>query len=218
MNNLEKEEVQKKSIIKNFFKKFWYLLWKDDSLKGWVFSIIFLFIFIKFIFFPGLSFITGTQLPLAIVESCSMYHQGNLVSNFNLWFERHEEKYLNINLTKEQLQSFIFKNGFNKGDILFIIGVNPEKIKVGDVIIFEGGQANPIIHRVVKIEEDVNGKKVFSTMGDNNNGQLSAEKNIPEDKVIGKAVFKLAPYLGWFKLIFVEYKQPPENKGMCNEN
>jgi len=78
---------------KSFFQKFWHLLWKEDSFKGWLFSIVVLFVFIKFIFFPVLGLVTGTALPLAIVESCSMYHQGNLLSDFDSWFERHKEKY-----------------------------------------------------------------------------------------------------------------------------
>jgi len=41
---------------------------------------------------------------------------------------------------------------------------------------------------------------------------------IKEEQLIGKAVFKLAPYVGWGKLIFFEYKQPQNNKGFCEEN
>ncbi|MGD9276837.1 MAG: signal peptidase I [Candidatus Pacearchaeota archaeon] len=203
--------------IKKFLKKFWFLVWKDDSLKGWVFSIVFLFIVIKFIFFPTLNFLTGTQLPLAIVESCSMYHSGNLLSNFDNWYERHDSKYENFVINKLDFEDFIFKNGFNKGDILFVIGAKPEKLKVGDVIIFAGGQANPVIHRIIEINNEER-KYYFSTIGDNNNGQLSFEEKISEDQLIGKAVFKIAPYLGWVKLIFFEPLQPSYNKGFCKEN
>ncbi len=203
--------------IKKCWDKFWFLVWKDDSLKGWIFSIIFLFLFIRLIFFPGLSLVTGTQLPLAIVESCSMYHEGNLFSNTNLWFERHEDKYSNLGLIKEQFLDFPFKKGFNKGDILFIVGTNPEKLEVGDVIIFNGNQANPIIHRIIEINEE-DGEKVFATIGDNNNGQLSFERKIKGNQIIGKAVFRLAPYIGWGKLIFFEPARPHSEKGLCNEN
>ncbi|MAG79275.1 signal peptidase I [Candidatus Pacearchaeota archaeon] len=192
--------------------KFWFLLWKDNSLKGWIFSIVFLFIFIKFIFFPTLSLVTGTSLPLAIVESCSMYHDGNLLSDYDEWWEQHETKYSSYEIEK---QDFTFKRGFNKGDILFITGKKPEKLKLGDIIIFNANHKNPIIHRVIKIKE-TNGEYIFSTIGDNNNGQISSEVNIQQDQVVGKAVFKLAPYLGWGKLIFFEYKQAESNKGFCN--
>jgi len=203
--------------IKEFFKKFWYLLWKDDSLKGWIFSVVFLFIFIKFIFFPTLSLLTGTALPLAIVDSCSMYHKGNLLSNFDSWWTTHEWKYTPYNINNETFKDFRLDNGFNKGDILFMIKANPEKLKVGDIIIFEGGQKNPIIHRIMKIEKRED-KYFFSTMGDNNNGQLSIEKEISQDQLIGKAVFKLLPYAGWGKLIFYEKARTPQERGFCKEN
>src|SRR4030042_1669906 len=203
-----------KEGVKTFFKKFWHLLWKDDSLKGWIFSIIFLFFVIKFIFFPVLSLITGTSLPLAIVDSCSMYHKGNLFSKFDSWWTTHEWKYNNYSINNETFREFKMSDGFNKGDILFIIKAKPEKLKVGDIIIFEAGQKNPIIHRIMKIEER-DGEYFFSTMGDNNNGQLSAEKEISDDKLIGKAVFKLVPYAGWGKLIFYERARSPEERGFC---
>jgi len=203
--------------LKEVWKKFWFLLWKDDSLKGWIFSIVFLFVFIKFIFFPVLSFITGTSLPLAIVESCSMYHNGNILSDYNKWWNKHENKYSEFNIVKEEFENFKLKNGFNKGDILFITGVKPEKLKKGDIIIFNAGQRNPIIHRIVKITEK-NEKYFFSTIGDNNNAQIPFETSIQQEQIIGKASFKIAPYLGWGKLIFFEYRQPESNKGFCQEN
>src|SRR4030042_1356553 len=120
---------------KGGFKKFWFLLWKDNSVNGWIFSLIVLFVFIKFIFFPGLSLVTGTSLPLAIVESCSMYHQGNIFSNYEKWWVEHESKYSQLNISKEEFDDFRFKRGLNKGDILFIVGSKPEKLKLGDIII-----------------------------------------------------------------------------------
>ena len=143
-----------KDGAKKFLKKFWFLLWKDESIKGWIFSILVLFLFIKFIFFPGLSLITGTSLPLAIVESCSMYHGGNLFSDFDEWWSRQEIKYSPFEIDKEEFRNSMFKKGLNKGDILFIVGANPEKLEIGDVIIFDAGQQNPIIHRIVSIKEE----------------------------------------------------------------
>ena len=206
-----------KEDIKKYLNKFWFLLWKDNSWKGWIFSILFLFIFIKLIFFPGLSLITGTALPLAIVESCSMYHNGNLLSDSDLWWENHNSKYENFNLDKNTFNDFIFNDGFNKGDILFILGAKPEKLKVGDVIIFKGGQRNPIIHRVINITQEGE-EYTFSTIGDNNPSQLPIEKTINENQLVGKAVFKLAPYLGWGKLIFFEASRSTSERGFCREN
>ena len=204
--------------FKEAWEKFWFLLWKDNSLKGWIFSVIFLFIFIKFIFFPLMSLATGSELPLAIVESCSMYHKGNLLSNFNDWFQRHEEKYSSLDINQTEFSGFSLKKGFNKGDILLITRATPEKIEVGDIIIFKSELKNPIIHRVTNIQEKSDGSLVFSTMGDNNNGQLSFEKEITEEQLVGKASFKLAPYAGWIKLIFFDWQKPQSERGFCGEN
>lgn len=221
---VEREEESKFSKagkkIKNFFKKFWHLLWKDDSLKGWIFSIIFLFVFIKFIFFPLLGLVTGTILPLAIVESCSMHHEGTIFSNFDNWWERHETKYENLGIEKIDFQNTIFskfRRGFTKGDILFITGVKPENINIGDIILFNAGQQNPIIHRVIEINYE-GGEYTFETIGDNNNGQLSFENSVNENQIIGKARFRIVPYLGWGKLIFFEHLRSESEKGICREN
>lgn len=210
-------ETKKGGKIKKIFRNFWNLLWKDNSIKGWIFSIIFLFIFIRFIFFPLLNLVTGTVLPLAIVESCSMYHQGNLFSNYDDWWIRHEPKYSQLNILKSQFDDFGFKKGLNKGDILFITGVKPEKLKVGDVIIFSAPTKNPVIHRIIKITKQGDGY-IFSTIGDNNNGQLSFEQEIKENQIIGRASAKIAPYLGWIKLIFFESSKTPQERGLCKEN
>lgn len=203
---------------KNFWKKFWFLLWKDDSLKGWIFSIIILLIFIKLIFFPTLSLLTGTKLPLAIVESCSMYHDGNLFSNYENWYDRHESKYEEFNLSEEAFSDFSFKKGFNKGDILLIVGTPTEKLKVGDVIVFQSSRSTPIIHRIISINNSDLENPIFSTIGDNNNGQLAMETSITKDQIIGRAVFRLVPYVGWGKLIFFEFTRYPSERGFCDEN
>jgi signal peptidase I len=211
---------------KSGFKKFWFLLWKDNSLKGWLFSLIFLFVFIKFIFFPFLNLVTGTTLPLAIVESCSMYHEGNIFSNFDGWFQRHEAKYSEIDITKEEFQDFVLKNGFSKGDILFIVKANPDKIKIGDIIVFNSGTRNtPVIHRIIKIQEK-EGKRIFTTLGDNNNQMLIPgnnvgnvdEREISEEQLVGRAVFRIVPGFGWIKLIFFENSKPESERGFCKEN
>ena len=203
--------------LKKGFDKFWFLLWKDDSFKGWLFSVIFLVVFIVFIFFPFLRLVTGTVLPLAIVESCSMYHDGNMLSDFDAWWQRHDSKYDNLNIDQNDFNDFRFRNGFNKGDILFIIKAKPEKLERGDIIIFNADKKNPIIHRIIDIRQD-NGNYVFSTIGDNNPGQLSFEQNIREGELVGKAVFKLVPYVGWVKLIFFENLRSIQDRGICHEN
>jgi len=201
----------------NLWKRFWYYFWKDDTIWGWIFSFAVIIILIKFVFFPFLNFATGTALPLAIVESCSMYHEGDLFSNPNKWYDAHESKYEQFDISKEQFSEFKFKKGFNKGDILFVFGTKPEKLKVGDTIIFQASQTTPVIHRIIEIKEE-DGERIFSTMGDNNNGQLPFEKNIKEEQIIGRASLRLIPYLGWGKLIFFEFTKPKEQRGFCRGN
>jgi membrane protein insertase Oxa1/YidC/SpoIIIJ len=75
-------EIKDPNKFKQFIKRFWWIVWKDDSFKGWVISLIFVFVLIKFIFFPFLNLVTGTKLPLAIVESCSMYHNKDIFVKF----------------------------------------------------------------------------------------------------------------------------------------
>ena len=203
--------------IKKYWNKFWFIVWKDQSLKGWIISIVFIFILIKLIFFPLLNLATGTALPLAIVESCSMHHKGNLFSNHENWWENHESKYSELQITKEQFNNFNLKKGFTKGDIVFITRAKPQKLEIGDVIVFDAGRNNPIIHRITKIETNQEGEKTFSTMGDNNNGQLEIEKSIQENQLIGKARFRIMPFIGWIKLSFYESKRTPQEKGFCDE-
>lgn len=213
-NAKEPEPQITKKEIKNIWDKFIFIVWKDDSPKGWLISLALIFILIKFLFFPVLSFVTGTTLPLAIVESCSMHHDGNYISNFDSWWNSRESLYEEFNITKTQFEEFHFTNGFTKGDILLILGADAEKLEVGDIIIFNVGKTNPLIHRIVQINETSEGK-IFSTLGDNNAGQLDAEKQITEEQLVGKATPVRVPYLGWVKLIFFEHLQPPYNKGFC---
>jgi len=204
-----------KEKLKKFWNKFWFIVWKDESPRGWIISILFIFIMIKYVFFPLLSLATGTVIPLAIVESCSMYHQGNIFSDQDSWWERHEGRYSQLGINS--FSDFPFKKGFTKGDILFIVKRNPDKLKMGNIIIFDINQRNPVIHRIIEINQNDDGTRTFSTIGDNNQGQLSFERSISESQLMGKAVFRLVPSFGWVKLIFYENFRPENERGFCNE-
>ncbi len=206
----------KKEFLRSI-KRFWYFLWNDDSWFGWIFSIAFLFLFAKFLFFPLLGFITGTTLPLAIVESCSMFHNEGITFSFDSWWENRERYYSDFSISREDFSNFWLKNGFNKGDILLIIRANPKKLDVGDIIVFSAPTKNPVIHRIVEINEE-GGKRIFSTFGDNNNGQISFEKEITEEQIIGKPLLKVAPYFGWVKLVFFERFRSSNERGLCHRN
>jgi len=95
----------------------------------------------------------------------------------------------------------------NKGDLLFIQGVDPEDIEVGDVIVYDahglwvGAPEDPIVHRVIDIKED-DGKLYFVTKGDAN--ELKDKEPVPENRVLGKVVGRI-PYVGWVKIILTDY-------------
>ncbi|MCK5321260.1 hypothetical protein KAJ38_01660 [Candidatus Pacearchaeota archaeon] len=189
--------------IKRYWKKIRDFL-QEDSWVSFAVTLLLAFIIIKFVFFSGLSFLTGTSLPLVIVESCSMYHhEAGLEKTFE------SSVYEDYDITLEDTSDWDFQNGINKGDMIFVVAA--ENIRIGDVIIFNGGTTNPLIHRVVNVGDS------YSTKGDNyktNSKQLPSEKIIEEDQLIGKALFKV-PFVGWAKLIFFEGTRVPRDRGLC---
>ena len=215
-----------KKIIKNI-KKAWNWIWHSDSILSWVVALVFIYVIVKFIFFPGLSLLMGTSLPLAGVESSSMDHQivqddyhrlslcGEIYSqsekhhiNFNEYWETCGDWYLEKGITEQDFSEFPLKNGFRKGDIIVVWGRFEPKI--GDVIIFkpnaDSNAPRPIIHRIVGIDNGI-----IETKGDHNEKQLTSSNNIyhtdetsiNEDQIIGKAIIRV-PYLGWPKIWVTE--------------
>lgn len=185
----------------NYLKSFWNYL-KQDTWHSWLVSLVLILIFIKLIFFPLLSLTTGSPLPIVVVESCSMYHE----TSFDSWFEKNEKFYSRFSINESDFSEFSLKSGLNKGDIVFIWGYSTPKL--GDIIVFQAGSKHPLIHRVISLEP-------LQTKGDHNSGQLSIEKSISEEQVIGKAVGKI-PSIGWIKLIFFEPFRAPEARGFCS--
>jgi len=181
--------------------KDFYNFLKEDSWQSWIVGISLVVVFVKAIFFPLLSLITGTALPLVVIESCSMYHD----SSFENWWSENYAWYESHGINKEVFENFSFKNGLNKGDIILVWG--KDKLSLGDIIIFKSQTNYPIIHRIVNTSP-------LDTKGDNNSGQLSLEKNIKNENIMGKAIFRI-PYLGWVKLIFFDITKPQSERGPC---
>lgn len=180
--------------IKEIFEglvKFWDYVWNGDSLLSWILSIIFAFIIIKFLVYPGLGLLLGTEYPVVAVVSSSMEHD----KIFDGWWEENKDFYLSFNITKSQFLSFNFKNGFNKGDIMVL--VRAKNIKMGNIIVFEGDAPAPIIHRVIKLNGGI------QTKGDNNLDSREDEVSISKNRIYGRAVFRI-PFLGWIKILFLE--------------
>mgnify|MGYP001028061780 FL=1 len=180
--------------MKNKLKQFWNFVWHDDSLLSLVLSAILIIIFGKFILFPILGALFGTSLPIVAVVSNSMEHN----ENFETWWLDNAEYYEEIGIEKTEFENYNLKDGFNKGDVIVLKGIEFEEINRGDVIVFQSKGHEPIIHRVIELREESIGTK-----GDNNPHQITFEKYISENEIIGKAIFKV-PLLGWVKVIFME--------------
>ncbi len=181
-------------------KRIWHFIWEEDSFASWIVNIIIAFVLVKFVIYPGLGFVLGTTHPVVAVMSSSMAHSGD----FESWWQWQGNIYMAMGITKEYAESWRFKNGFDKGDIMVVRGVKPDDLKIGDVLIFYGKLNEPIIHRIV-LTDISDGEPVFTTKGDNNNAvsdQLG-ERNIKKGRIVGKAVFQI-PLLGWVKIIFMD--------------
>ena len=79
---------------------------------------------------------------------------------------------MNVNFPLLVVKSGSMRPTLEIGDIILIHGVNPYEIKVNDVIVFyhpnfPGNKNWIIVHRVIEIGEDEQGK-YFVTKGDNN--------------------------------------------------
>jgi signal peptidase I len=197
--------MRKSKKKKLTLKKVWYFIWEDDSIWSWIVNIILAFVLIKFIVYPGLGFALQTTHPVVAVVSESMEHN----SRFNDWWYESNDWYVSNEITKDQFNEFPLKNGFDKGDIMVLMGKNAEEIEVGEVIVFWSTRRDPIIHRVVYKWED-NGDFFFQTKGDNYQtnpipirSPFLDETRINEKQIIGKAVLKI-PFLGYIKIWFVD--------------
>ncbi|MBT3865849.1 signal peptidase I [Candidatus Woesearchaeota archaeon] len=175
-------------------RKLWHFIWYDDSLASWLVNLVLAFVLVKFVIYPGIGLFLGTQFPIVAVVSGSMEHNG---LDFESWWDENKDWYEEKEISNELFTSFKYKNGFNKGDIMFLKGVGPKDIKVGDVLVYETPlHSNPIIHRVVEI----NGGD-YITKGDNNRKEDKPVKAEQFERT-GKAVLRL-PLLGWVKIWFV---------------
>jgi len=201
-----------RQMNRNSLGRIWDFL-KDDTWQSWIVSLILLVILIRFIFFPALSFVTNSRLPLVVIESCSLYHE----DNFDEWWNNKASWYESHGIKKSDFRGFPYKNGLNKGDIIFVWGRSDYEL--GEIIIFEPNSESiarhPIIHRIVSTEP-------LATKGDHNSNQLTVsnngqridETNISEDRIIGKSVVRV-PFIGWLKLIFFEPFRAPSDRGFC---
>lgn len=202
---------KKEQKPKTFLGKAWHFIWYDDSALSWIANIILAFIIIKFIIYPLLALAFGTNLPIVAVVSSSMEHDGS----FDDWWSSQAicdnlqvcsqgSWYATKNISRDDFSNYKLKNGFNKGDLIVLFGVDENKIKEGDIIVYSSeAKSIPIIHRVINIRNGT--ELIFETKGDNNPYQITSygldETNISYEQVIGKASAKI-PFLGYVKIWF----------------
>ncbi len=86
---------------KQTIKEIWNFLQKD-TWTSWFASLALMALFIWLIFFPSLSFITASPLPLVVIESCSMYHE----TNFDAWWDKNSAWYESQDITKSEFEKF----------------------------------------------------------------------------------------------------------------
>jgi len=98
--------------------------------------------------------------------------------------------------------SFPLQGGFERGDLMFVQGVNSlEDIRIGDIIVFNTPfRTIPLVHRVVAIT-NVDGQFTFTTKGDANPSSLFDEQSIMPEQIVGRVVFVI-PKLGYLSLWF----------------
>ena len=197
------------SRLRELWGRFWHFFWEEDTLLSWIVNVIVAFVVIKWVVYPFLGLLLGTQYPVVAVVSESMEHNS---MDFDQWWDQNNEWYMEHSISKQEFESFPFEDGFNKGDIMVVYGYN--RIDIGDVVVFWGGKKEPIIHRVVR-KWNVDEQLHLQTKGDNNREPLKVyrsrsgsqvrvidETDISEKDVVGEAVLRI-PWLGYIKIWFV---------------
>lgn len=160
------------------------------ELKGWKGAVVYaaLGIVIALLLNQTLGFALSTDMPVVAVVSGSMQHDNAEVTHYK-WLED------NLGYNRSYIDSWPIPNGFNIGDMPVVQGSS--EYKVGDVIVYSIPEQNvPIIHRIIKINDDV----TYQTKGDNNHGQNLYEFSIRKEQTHGKIIF-IIPKLGYFKVV-----------------
>ncbi len=139
------------------------------------------------LFYQGLAFATGTEMPMVSVVSDSMYH----MRSFETWWNWNSEYYEPLGITEQDFLQFTLPNGLSRGDLLVV--VRPDDIKVGDIVVYRRTARDiTIVHRIVKVEGDT-----YIIKGDNN---PSADSPVRKEMILGKVVAG-APLLGYPRLL-----------------
>lgn len=92
---------------------------------------------------------------------------------------------------------------FSRGAVVISTKTNQKdlsKLKVGDILHYKS-ENGEVIHRIIEIQKDEDGKLLFKTQGDNNNTPDS--RLVEEEQIIGKVTVYI-PYIGYPSVWFSE--------------
>jgi len=155
--------------------------WWGNILLGFLAAVIFYYVI--------LSTVLSSNTPVVAVVSSSMEHDESVENDYYDWLEK------NLGYDRVFIGSWPTADGFDVGDMPVVRG--QEKYQIGDVIVYsvEGINA-PIIHRIIKINDD----GTYQTKGDNNSGQLNYEFSVKPEQIKGKVIF-IIPKIGYFKVV-----------------
>lgn len=95
--------------------------------------------------------------------------------------------------------------------MIYLVSVNPENLKIGDVVVFENIH-ELTSHRIIDKWQE-NGTYYFTTLGDNNGGKIDLnEYIIHEDRIVKKLLFRI-PVLNFIiKKVLAEDKCDEKEK------
>ncbi len=184
-----------------WYGKAWHFLAHEDSVASFIIDAILVVLIGYYIVYPSLGLVFGTSYPVVAVVSDSMDHHS---IGFEDWWNGTGKYYDEYNISKDEFRGYYLKNGFSKGDVLVVVGVEHKNLKIGDVIVYKtAARSDPIIHRLVMIDNE---SLMFGTQGDANAKQWDWERGISPDQINGKAIF-LIPKIGWVKVGVVDLIQ-----------
>ena len=156
--------------------------------EGWLGYVTYalLGILFAFIVYHSLGYGLHTDMPVVAVYGNSMEHDSSVETDHYQWLEK------NLNYSRNQINSWPYSNGLSMGDMPIVRG--EDKYKVGDVVVyFAEGQRAPIIHRIIKINDD----GTYTIKGDNN--PTPDRGTVKKAQIKGKVIF-IIPKLGYFKI------------------
>lgn len=95
------------------------------------------------------------------------------------------------------------KGTYERGDVVIISKIDDEEIKnlkIGDIIEYAYDKTY-VMHRIIRIDKDINGNLLFTTKGDNNKSE--DKRKVTEKQVLGIIKYKI-PKIGYPSVLINE--------------